>query len=71
MNAHQIITGALNNGENVYALGNIEGLTFTACAVGSDVVILDSDFNRVQIVPGNNRLLVSSLSCCQETGKVM
>ncbi|CAI2358263.1 unnamed protein product [Caenorhabditis sp. 36 PRJEB53466] len=71
MNAHQIITGALNNGENVYAIGNIEGLTFTACAVGSDVVILDSDFNRVQIVPeSKNHQLVSSLSCCQETGKI-
>ncbi|NP_001368760.1 RAVE complex protein Rav1 C-terminal domain-containing protein [Caenorhabditis elegans] len=71
MNAHQVITGALNNGENVYALGNIEGLTFTACAVGSDVVILDSDFNRVQIIPeSKNHLLVSSLSCCQETGKI-
>ncbi|UMM43904.1 hypothetical protein L5515_019209 [Caenorhabditis briggsae] len=71
MNAHQVITGALNNGENVYALGNVEGLTFTACAVGSDVVILDSDFNRVQIIPeSKNQLIVSSLSCCQETGKI-
>ncbi|EGT40330.1 CBN-RBC-1 protein [Caenorhabditis brenneri] len=71
MNAHQVITGALNNGENVYAIGNIEGLTFTACAVGSDVVILDSDFNRVQIIPeSKNHLIVSSLSCCQETGKI-
>ncbi|CAI5454852.1 unnamed protein product [Caenorhabditis angaria] len=71
MNAHQVITGALNEGENVYAIGNIEGLTFTACAVGSDVVILDSDFNRVQIIPESQRhLLVTSINCCQETGKI-
>ncbi|CAB3399146.1 unnamed protein product [Caenorhabditis bovis] len=71
MNAHQIITGALNEGEHVYAIGYIEGLIFTACAVGSDVVILDSDFNRVQIIPEvEKNCLVTSISCCQETGKI-
>ncbi|CAD6187487.1 unnamed protein product [Caenorhabditis auriculariae] len=72
MNAHQIITGALNDGENVYSIGSVEGITFTACAVGSDVVILGPDFNRVQVVPecSHNQQLVSSVSCCQDTGKI-
>uniref|UniRef100_A0A915ICM9 Uncharacterized protein n=1 Tax=Romanomermis culicivorax TaxID=13658 RepID=A0A915ICM9_ROMCU len=29
MNVHQIITGALNQGENVFAIGSVEGINFT------------------------------------------
>ncbi|PAV73993.1 hypothetical protein WR25_00480 [Diploscapter pachys] len=70
---HQVITGALNKGENVYAIGSVEGATFIACAVGSDVVILGADFSRVQIIPGNSnhvQQLVTSVSCCSDSGKI-
>uniref|UniRef100_A0A0K0D3B5 WD_REPEATS_REGION domain-containing protein n=1 Tax=Angiostrongylus cantonensis TaxID=6313 RepID=A0A0K0D3B5_ANGCA len=71
--AHQVITGALNKGENVYATGTVDGATFIACAVGSDVVILGADFSRVQIIPGcshHTEQLVSSVSCCHDSGKI-
>ncbi|KAK6760766.1 hypothetical protein RB195_022003 [Necator americanus] len=70
---HQVITGALNRGENVYATGNVEGTTFIVCAVGSDVVILGADFSRVQIISGyshHTEQLVNSVSCCQDSGKI-
>ncbi|WKY17140.1 hypothetical protein Q1695_001621 [Nippostrongylus brasiliensis] len=70
---HQVITGALNRGENVYATGSVEGATFVVCAVGTDVVILAADFSRVQIIPGASRnaeQLISSISCCQDSGKI-
>lgn len=68
-----MITGALNRGENVYAIGSVEGTTFIVCAVGADVVILGADFSRVQIIPGCSHQaeqLVSSVSCCQDSGKI-
>ncbi|KJH47114.1 hypothetical protein DICVIV_06822 [Dictyocaulus viviparus] len=73
---HQVITGALNKGENVYATGIVEGATFIACAVGSDVVILGADFSRVQviIIPGcshHAEQLVTSISCCHDSGKIL
>ncbi|VDM63599.1 unnamed protein product [Angiostrongylus costaricensis] len=71
--AHQVITGALNKGENVYATGTVDGATFIACAVGSDVVILGADFSRVQIIPGcshHTEQLVTSVSCCHDSGKI-
>ncbi|KIH50218.1 hypothetical protein ANCDUO_19705 [Ancylostoma duodenale] len=43
------------------------------CAVGSDVVILGADFSRVQIIPGcshHSEQLVTSVSCCQDSGKI-
>jgi hypothetical protein len=29
MNAQQVVTGALNNGHNVFAVGSVEGINFT------------------------------------------
>uniref|UniRef100_A0A1I7WD60 WD_REPEATS_REGION domain-containing protein n=1 Tax=Heterorhabditis bacteriophora TaxID=37862 RepID=A0A1I7WD60_HETBA len=74
MSTHQVITGALNKGENVYAIGSVEGTIFTVCAVGSDVVILGTDFQRIQIIPGCShqyQQLVTSVSCCQDSGRVI
>lgn len=72
MNVHQIITGALNQGESVFAVGSVEGVNFTACAVGCDIVILANDFQRVQIIPGcsTGYVQVSCIDCCHETGKI-
>lgn len=52
---------------------NSHAHTLQACAVGADVVILASNLERVQVIPisGNrDEELVSSVSCCAETGKV-
>jgi hypothetical protein len=32
MTAHQVITGALNKGESVFAVGSVEGINFTVRA---------------------------------------
>uniref|UniRef100_A0AC34PUG3 RAVE complex protein Rav1 C-terminal domain-containing protein n=1 Tax=Panagrolaimus sp. JU765 TaxID=591449 RepID=A0AC34PUG3_9BILA len=53
MTVHQVITGALNNGENSFSIGCVDGVNFTACAVGTDIAILAPNFDRVQIIPGN------------------
>ncbi|KRZ61540.1 DmX-like protein 1 [Trichinella nativa] len=72
MSVHQIITGALNKGESVFSVGVIEGISFTACAVGCDIVILDGEFQRVQIIPGSSTgfVQVTAIACCQESGKI-
>ncbi|VDM24379.1 unnamed protein product [Toxocara canis] len=73
MSAHQVITGALNRGENVFAVGSVEGINFTVCAVGSDVVILSSSFERVQVIPGScleTERIVRCVNCCPDSGKI-
>ncbi|GMT36366.1 hypothetical protein PFISCL1PPCAC_27663 [Pristionchus fissidentatus] len=76
MTAHQIIAGALNRGEHVYGVGSVDGIQFTACAVGSDLVLLSSNFERVQVIPSpqassdNENRLVTSVTCCNDSGKI-
>uniref|UniRef100_A0A8C7SCB6 Dmx like 1 n=1 Tax=Oncorhynchus mykiss TaxID=8022 RepID=A0A8C7SCB6_ONCMY len=52
MNLHQVLTGAVNPGDNCFSVGSINNQPFTAYASGCDVVILGSDFERLQIIPG-------------------
>ncbi|KAE9556016.1 hypothetical protein FO519_000762 [Halicephalobus sp. NKZ332] len=73
MSVHQVITGALNSGENSFSVGCVDGVNFIACAVGTDVAILAPNFDRVQIIPGKeteNGEIASSVSCCLDTGKI-
>ena len=84
---HQVVIGALNPNENCYSIGSVDGLNFIvsellclsklvilqACAVGADVVILASNFERVQVIPGSvykKEEIVNSVSCCGDSGKV-
>ncbi|VDK43174.1 unnamed protein product [Anisakis simplex] len=73
MSVHQVITGALNRGENVFAVGSIDGINFTVCAVGADVVILSSTFERIQVIPGSchdtAERIVRCVNCCPDSGK--
>ncbi|KAK6110658.1 RAVE protein 1 C terminal family protein [Brugia pahangi] len=74
MNVHQILTGALNRGGEVFSVGVIDGLSFTACAVGTNVVIYSSSFKRVQVITPascDEGLLVKCVSACCETGKIV
>uniref|UniRef100_A0A5S6QMQ8 WD_REPEATS_REGION domain-containing protein n=1 Tax=Trichuris muris TaxID=70415 RepID=A0A5S6QMQ8_TRIMR len=72
MSVHQIITGALNRGENVFSVGLVDGINFTVCAVGCDVVILDCEFKRVQVIAGCSTgfIQVTSVAGCNESGKI-
>ncbi|KAG1687719.1 DmX-like protein 2 [Nymphon striatum] len=72
MNKHQTLTGAVNYGNNCYAVGSVQGIRFTAYAAGCDIVILASDFQRVQIIPGitKGNIQVGCVDCSIDTGKV-
>ncbi|KAL3982356.1 RAVE protein 1 C terminal family protein [Acanthocheilonema viteae] len=74
MNVHQILTGALNRGDEVFSVGTIDDLSFTACAVGTNVVIFSSSFERVQVITPPScaeGLLVNCVAACCETGKIV
>ena len=44
-----------------------------AYAAGCDIVILASDFQRVQIIPGvlHDNLQVTCIDCCTDVGQVI
>ncbi|XP_050401312.1 dmX-like protein 1 [Patella vulgata] len=72
MNRHQVLTGACNLGDHCYAVGSVEGIHFTAYAAGCNIVILASNFERVQIIPGvtHGNIKVSCIDCSSDTGKI-
>ncbi|KAM9810580.1 dmX-like protein 1 [Neosynchiropus ocellatus] len=65
MNLHQVLTGAVNPGDNCFSVGSINNVPFTAYASGCDVVILGSDFERLQIIPGakHGNIQVGCVDC--------
>ncbi|XP_078694772.1 dmX-like protein 2 isoform X2 [Branchiostoma floridae x Branchiostoma belcheri] len=71
MKQHQVLTGAVNPGDHCFAVGNVDGSPFTAYGSGCDLVILGSDFQRVQIFPGTSRgnIQVGCVDCSQN-GKI-
>lgn len=72
MNCHQILTGAVNAGDNCYSVGSVEGVSFTAYTAGCNIVILAGDFNRVQIIPGilHGNVQVNCLDAATDVGKI-
>ncbi|XP_045890266.1 dmX-like protein 1 isoform X1 [Micropterus dolomieu] len=65
MNLHQVLTGAVNPGDNCFSVGSVNNVPFTAYASGCDVVILGSDFERLQIIPGakHGNIQVGCVDC--------
>uniref|UniRef100_A0A8D2LIY4 Dmx like 1 n=1 Tax=Varanus komodoensis TaxID=61221 RepID=A0A8D2LIY4_VARKO len=65
MNLHQVLTGAVNPGDNCFSVGNVGGHPFTAYASGCDIVILGTDFERLQIIPGakHGNIQVGCVDC--------
>ncbi|XP_035898477.1 dmX-like protein 2 isoform X2 [Anopheles stephensi] len=72
MNCHQILSGACNAGDRCFAVGSVEGVPFTAYAAGCNIVVLASNFERVQIIPGavHNYIRISALDASTDTGKI-
>uniref|UniRef100_A0A670XR66 Dmx like 1 n=1 Tax=Pseudonaja textilis TaxID=8673 RepID=A0A670XR66_PSETE len=72
MNLHQVLTGAVNPGDNCFSVGNNDGHPFTAYASGCDIVILGTDFERLQIIPGAKygNIQVGCVDCSMQQGKV-
>ncbi|KAF7695264.1 dmX-like protein 1 isoform X1 [Silurus meridionalis] len=68
MNLHQVLTGAVNPGDNCFSVGSINNVPFTAYASGCDIVILGSDFERLQIIPGakHGNIQVGCVDCSQQ-----
>uniref|UniRef100_A0A669PA35 Dmx like 2 n=1 Tax=Phasianus colchicus TaxID=9054 RepID=A0A669PA35_PHACC len=72
MHLHQVLTGAVNPGDNCYSVGSVEDIPFTAYGSGCDIVILANDFECVQIIPGakHGNIQVSCVECSQRQGRV-
>ncbi|XP_065805688.1 dmX-like protein 1 isoform X4 [Labrus bergylta] len=72
MNLHQVLTGAVNPGDNCFSVGNVNNVPFTAYASGCDVVILGSDFERLQIIPGakHGNIQVGCVDCSLQGGQI-
>ncbi|KAH0628151.1 hypothetical protein JD844_008947 [Phrynosoma platyrhinos] len=72
MNLHQVLTGAVNPGDNCFSVGSVGGHPFTAYASGCDVVILGTDFERLQIIPGakHGNIQVGCVDCSMQQGKI-
>uniref|UniRef100_A0A8C5KRS5 Dmx-like 2 n=1 Tax=Jaculus jaculus TaxID=51337 RepID=A0A8C5KRS5_JACJA len=72
MHLHQVLTGAVNPGDNCYSVGSVGDVPFTAYGSGCDIVILASDFECVQIIPGakHGNIQVSCVECSNQQGRV-
>ncbi|XP_053557561.1 dmX-like protein 1 isoform X2 [Bombina bombina] len=72
MNLHQVLTGAVNPGDNCFSVGSLQDQPITAYASGCDVVILGSDFERLQVIPGvqHGNVLVGCVDCSMQQGRI-
>ncbi|XP_052007916.1 dmX-like protein 2 isoform X1 [Xyrauchen texanus] len=72
MHLHQVLTGAVNPGDCCYSVGSVHDVPFTAYGSGCDIVILASDFECVQIIPGaqNGNIQVGCVECSQLLGRI-
>ncbi|XP_041799454.1 dmX-like protein 2 isoform X4 [Chelmon rostratus] len=72
MHLHQVLTGAVNPGDCCYSVGSVVDIPFTAYGSGCDVVILASDFECVQIIPGaqNGNIQVGCVECSHQLGRI-
>ncbi|KAM6150367.1 dmX-like protein 1 isoform 6-T6 [Erethizon dorsatum] len=72
MNLHQVLTGAVNPGDHCFSVGSVGERRFTAYASGCDIVILGSDFERLQIIPGakHGNIQVGCVDCSMQQGKI-
>nr|XP_020461424.1 dmX-like protein 2 isoform X3 [Monopterus albus] len=72
MHLHQVLTGAVNPGDCCYSVGSVNDIPFTAYGSGCDVVILASNFDCVQIIPGaqNGNIQVGCVECSHQLGRI-
>ncbi|KPM03004.1 DmX-like protein [Sarcoptes scabiei] len=72
MQCHQILTGAVNSGDNTYSIGSVEGNPFTVYSSGCNIIILSSTFEPVQIIPGtlNGNIQVNCINSLNDVGLI-
>lgn len=51
-----------------FSVGSVEGVPFTACTSGPDIIILASNFSRVQQITASSS--ITSLDCSTDVGKI-
>jgi len=73
MNRHQVLTGAANNLDHSVSVGSVENNHFTAYGSGFNLVILSSNFERVQVISGQkfSNSILKCVECTLDTGKVV
>ncbi|KAG9337028.1 hypothetical protein JZ751_029887 [Albula glossodonta] len=71
MHLHQVLTGAVNPGDSCYSVGSVNDTPFTAYGSGCDIVVLSSDFECVQIIPGaqHGNIQVGCVECSHQLGR--
>ncbi|KAM8984129.1 dmX-like protein 1 isoform 4-T4 [Ara ararauna] len=72
MYLHQVLTGAVNPGDYCFSVGSLHDQPFTAYASGCDIVVLGTDFERLQIIPGakHGNIQVGCVDCSMQQGKI-
>lgn len=72
MKCHQVLSGAVNSGDSTYSVGSVEGIPFTVYSSGCNIVILSSNFVRVQIIPGvlHGNVQVNCINASTDVGKI-
>ncbi|KAJ8247851.1 hypothetical protein GJAV_G00251230 [Gymnothorax javanicus] len=72
MHLHQVLTGAVNPGDSCYSVGSVNDIPFTAYGSGCDIVVLASDFECVQIIPGahHGNIQVGCVECSHQLGRI-
>jgi len=58
----------IKNERAQFSVGSVEGVPFTACTSGPDIIILASNFSRVQQISASSQ--ISSLDCSTDVGKI-
>ncbi|XP_019410499.1 PREDICTED: dmX-like protein 1 isoform X3 [Crocodylus porosus] len=72
MNLHQVLTGAVNPGDHCFSVGSLRARPVTVYASGCDIVVLGTDFERLQIIPGakHGNIQVGCVDCSMQQGKI-
>ena len=72
MKCHQVLTGAVNSGDNTYSVGSVEGIHFVVYSSGCNIVILSSNLERVQIISGvlHGNVQVNCINASTDVGKI-
>ncbi|KAL3314969.1 DmX-like protein 1 [Cichlidogyrus casuarinus] len=69
MRLHQVLSGSCNPGDCSLSKGSIGSFDFLAYASGSNVLVIDKDFVRVQNIHFEEGI-VHHVSCCRDSGKI-
>ncbi|KAI0982733.1 hypothetical protein GJ496_006453, partial [Pomphorhynchus laevis] len=70
MRCHEVIPGAINFGLYQYSIGSVHDDHFIAYASNTNLIILDTNFKRIQTLPQPDNKPLSCVSCTREAGLI-